>query len=95
MKKFYFVSIALAFIASCASETPQYENELPYNRLAAHIRVAEQTQHYVVYDYSNVRIDEVAPIAAIYCHEHADKQASLSSIEMRPDHRRRALFVCQ
>ena len=69
--------------------------EPDYNYLASHINVVETSKAHVIYEYSNVRIDEVAGIASVYCHEKAGKkQALLHKIITRPDNRRHATFVC-
>lgn len=81
----------LLLLASCAANPEGLE----YNRLAAHINVVGQTSKYVVYEYSDVRIDEVAAIAGVYCNDQNGKTAELYDIGLRPDHRRRATFICR
>ena len=91
MKKLVFAS--LFFLTAC-NGLFGYE-EPDYNYLASHINVVEKSSSHVIYDYSNVRIDEVAGIAAVYCHEKANKtQALLHKIVTRPDNRRHATFIC-
>lgn len=88
--------ISGAFIAAlCACATQEDNFEPPYNYLAAHINVIAKTSNYVVYEYGDVRVDEVAPIAAIYCNEQGGKTAELYDIGLRQDHRRRATFLCR
>ena len=97
MKKLIFT--ALFFLAACHSfvdhqeqEKYQYPN---YNYLASNVNVVEKSSSHVIYDYSNVRIDEVSGIASVYCHEKAGKkQALLHKIITRPDNRRHATFIC-
>ena len=91
MKKLMFV--ALFLLTACS--TPVSYEDPNYNYLAAHINVVEKSTSHVIYDYSNVRIDEVSGIAAVYCHEKAGKkQALLHQIITRPDNRRHATFIC-
>ena len=95
MKIKTIVSLFLVLILSaCVSSEPEYI-EPPYNYIADHVRVIEKTSNYVVYEYLNIRVDEVAPVAAIYCNDHGGKQATLYNVELRPNNRRRAVFVCK
>jgi len=91
MKKILFLGIITALCA--CSTTEVFEPE--YNRLAAHINVVRQTSKYVVYEYSDIRIDEVATVAAVYCNEHCGKVAELYDIGLTKEHRRRATFICR
>ncbi len=93
IKKFLLPVIAIGTLVACATKDNTFEP--PYNYLAAHINVIGKTSNYVVYEYSDVRIDEVAPIAAIYCNEQGGKTAELYDIGLRQDHRRRATFFCR
>ena len=50
---------------------------------------------YIVYEYSDVRIDKVAPLASCYCYEtNPGKKAYLRDIYMHKNHKRRATFDC-
>lgn len=52
-------------------------------------------ENYVSYEYQNVRIDEIARLAAYYCAQKGeDKQAHLREIVMRENHSRLATFDC-
>ena len=92
MKKILAVCCLLS-LGACVSDNEAFEPE--YNRLAAHMNVVGQTSKYVVYEYSDIRIDEVATVAAVYCNEHDGKTAELYDINLRPDYRRRATFICK
>ena len=93
MKKIVFS--ALFFLSACQNFGFNDYTEPNYNYLASHINVVEKSSSHVIYEYSNVRIDEVAGIAAVYCHEKGrKKQALLHKIISRPDNRRHAIFVC-
>lgn len=91
MKKI-IVFLALFVLSSCTQYNDEFEIE--YNRLAAHINVIDQTSSYVIYEYSDVRIDEIAPIAELYCRDHGGKTSKLYKISLSPDNRRRATFSC-
>ena len=96
MKKIIFT--ILFFLTGCYS-LPNYqpqESYPDYNRLASHVNIVEKSSSHVIYEYSDVRIDEVSGIAAIYCYDKTGKkQASLHKIITRPDNRRHATFICQ
>ena len=52
-------------------------------------------ENYVSYEYQNVRIDEIAALAAYYCKQKsASKDAYLREIVMRENHSRLATFDC-
>lgn len=91
MKKIFAFFIIILVSACASNETWEPE----YNYLAAHMNVIGQTSKYVVYEYSDIRIDEVATVAAVYCNDHEGKTAELYDIMLRPDHRRRATFICR
>ena len=93
MKKLIFGVLFL--LGACQSFGIAEYVEPDYNYLASHINVVEKSSSHVIYEYSNVRVDEVAGIAAVYCHEKGGKkQALLHKIVTRPDNRRHATFVC-
>ena len=93
MKKLIFG--LLFFLGACNALGFAEYQEPDYNYLAAHINVVEKSSSHVIYEYSNVRVDEVAGIASVYCHEKGGKkQALLHKIVTRPDNRRHATFVC-
>lgn len=93
LKKIFVFMGAIASLVACAHKEETFEP--PYNYLAAHINVIGKTSNYVVYEYGDIRVDEVAPIAAIYCNDQGGKTAELYDIGLRPDHRRRATFICR
>lgn len=93
LKKIVFSIIAIAALGACATKDDNFEP--PYNYLAAHINVVAKTSNYVVYEYGDIRVDEVAPIAAIYCNDQGGRTAELYDIGLRQDHRRRATFICR
>ena len=80
----------------CACHFGNKDYEWPeYNRLAVNVNVVEESSAHVIYEYSNVRIDEVAGLAAIYCYDKTNKRrALLHKITTQPDKRRHATFIC-
>ncbi|MCQ2741133.1 MAG: hypothetical protein MJ210_03335 [Alphaproteobacteria bacterium] len=94
MKKFLWGIVLL--LSSCASVQQKEYVEPSFERLVEHVRIVEKTSNFVIYEYINIRIDEVAPLAALYCNDKANgRQAELYNIELRPDNRRRATFICK
>ncbi len=96
MRQFFIAASLLCLLSACAAEPEKVVWEQPdYNHIAAHTRVVEKTSNFVTYEYKDIRVDEIAPIAALYCQDHGGKQAVLYDITMRPDHSRRATFMCK
>ena len=85
---------SIAFLlGACASNSENIEPD--YNYIADHVQVVDKNSNYVVYEYMNIRVDEIAPVAALYCNDQGGKQASLYNIELRPNNRRRVVFACK
>ena len=91
-----FITLMLLLCCSCVTGQKVAVWQIPdYNRIASHVRVVDKSPTFVTYEYKDISIDEVAPVAAVYCHDRGNKQASLYEITMRPDNSRRAVFVCK
>lgn len=69
--------------------------EADYATLVKNVRIISQSSTHVTYEYRNIRVDELAVLAAIYCNEQTDKQAYLDKIVLQPDNARRAVFICK
>jgi len=82
-------------LGACAS----YEEEVifspDYNRIAKNTRVVSKSPYYVTYEYKNIRVDEIAPVAAEYCFSRGGLQASLYEITTHRNNARRATFACK
>lgn len=90
---------SLLILASCTVIRPDNKVEDDYytsniERFMQNVSVKEETPRYVTYEYKDVRIDEVASIAAHYCAEHGDKKAFLRQSITYRNHLRRATFDC-
>lgn len=95
MKKITAVILSL-LVGACAAEKEYAIWEAPdYNHIAAHTRVVSKSPNFVTYEYKDIRVDEIAPVAALYCQDRGGKQAVLYEILTRPDNARRATFVCR
>ena len=94
MKKILLV-VLLFFNVACSTKDDHINWQDPdYNYIASHVRVINKSPNFVTYGYKDIRIDEVAPVAAIYCYDRGKKQAKLYEITMQPDNTRSATFVC-
>ncbi|MBE6458928.1 MAG: hypothetical protein IJW72_06710 [Alphaproteobacteria bacterium] len=88
--------LCLVFLLNaCAWVENLYWEEPDYNRLAAHMSVVDKSPRFVTYEYRDIGVDEVAPIAALYCQERGNLQAALYEITMHRNNARRATFVCK
>src|SRR5574344_1937026 len=98
MKKMLMLSLLL--LCACAHphqpvvEPEPAEPAVDYNHLAGNVSIKEKTAEYIVYQYQNVRIDEVAGVAAIYCHTQSGKKAYLREVLLHKNHTRFAVFDC-
>lgn len=96
MRKALAAVLVIFSLGACSmtQEQPDYI-EPDFNAIVDNVRVVDKTSNYVIYEYSNIRIDGIAPVAAIYCHDQGKKTAHLYEIVMQPDHKRRAIFACR
>ena len=93
MKKFLAIGLFL-FLTACSAIGDGYE-EPKYNYIADHVKIIEQTSNFVIYEYVDVRVDEIAPLAALHCNDMGGLQASLYDIGLWQNNRRRATFICK
>lgn len=63
-------------------------------RYRQNVAVKAQTSDYVIYEYKDIRIDELAPLAAVYCDNLGGRQAYLREIVLYRNNLRRATFDC-
>ena len=56
--------------------------------------IASKTPSTIVYEYQDVRVDEVALLAAVYCQDNGNRNAYLEKINLYKNNRRRANFYC-
>ncbi len=94
MKSVFFI-IFLLFVSACSSAPKAVWQEPDFNYIVANTSIAEKGPTFVAYDYKNIGVEDIAPVAALYCRDKGGKQAVLKSIELRPNNSRRAMFICQ
>lgn len=63
-------------------------------RYRHNVVVKARTDSFITYEYRNIRIDEIAPLAIRHCAEQDNKKAFLRDIVLYPNHNRRATFDC-
>ena len=80
-------------IAPDSAQNLQYYPNV--ERIRRNVIVKATGADYVVYEYGDIRIDEVATLASAYCYEtNPGKKAYLRDIYMNKNHKRRATFDC-
>ncbi len=76
-----------------AANAPKYASDA--DRYRQNIVVKAAGENYVVYEYTDVRVDDVASLASAYCFENTNgKKAYLRDIYMYRNNKRRATFDC-
>lgn len=76
-----------------AASAPKYASDA--DRYRQNIVVKAAGENYVVYEYSDVRVDDVASLASAYCFENTNGlKAYLRDIYMYRNNKRRATFDC-
>ncbi len=95
MKKL-IVAFLVVLCASCQSQIDDgaiYASDT--ERFRQNIATKAMGDDYVVYEYKDVRIDDVATLASRYCYEtNPNKKAFLRDIYMHKNHKRRVTFDC-
>lgn len=99
MIKILSLALSLFAFAACSSLNFRTSNnavpEPDYERLIKNVRIVSESSTSVIYEYRNVRVDELAVLAALYCNDQADKQAYLDKITLQRNNARRAVFICK
>ncbi len=65
-----------------------------YDRFINNVVIKARSENYVTYEYKDVRVDELAPLASRYCQEHGNRTAVLRSVILYKNYARRATFDC-
>lgn len=96
LKKILVLTLVATAMLSACSSSRVAENELykdDADRYAKNIVVKEKTPYSVVYEYRDVRIDEIASLAGKYCHKEG-KRAFLQESGLYKNNRMRTTFIC-
>ncbi len=94
MKK--WVLVLFLFLCGCASGTTIYSpvSASKNERYLDNVRVHQEDEHGIVYEYKDVRIDEIAYLASRYCYDHGGRKAVLHDSQLYKNFSRRAAFDC-
>ena len=66
-----------------------------YDRFLDNVVIKARSDNYVTYEYKDVRVDELAPLASCYCEEHGNRTAVLRSVILYKNYAvGRLLTVC-
>jgi len=90
MRKLIFALFAF-FSFGCTLD--EYKAEYNFEQFN-NVRIKHKDEHGIIYEYKNVRIDEIAFMASEYCHENNGKKAILQSSQLYKNFSRRATFDC-
>ena len=90
--------MALLVVSACQNTNffgegdPEFDPD--FNKYVDNVILVEKGSDYVIYEYKDVRVDEIAAIAALYCYEQGNKLARLTNIDLYKNNSRRAYFMC-
>ena len=65
-----------------------------YDRFLDNVIIKVRSDNYITYEYKDVRVDELAPLASRYCQEHGNRTAVLRSVTLYKNYARHATFDC-
>ena len=65
-----------------------------YKAFASRVSMIDSTSNAAGYQYRDVRVDEIMPLAARYCREHGNRRAILRKINLYHGYYRRISFDC-
>lgn len=101
MKKLTIVFALCCLLPACSvfqSEPAKVQGNYYYEddaeRYRQNVAVKARATDFVTYEYKDIRIDELAPLAAVYCDNQGGKQAYLREIILYRNNLRRATFDC-
>ena len=100
MKKLFLIFSTCAILSACSSTTcSSLEKNQGYvdevSRYRQNISLKQKGETFVTYEYKDVRVDELAPLAIRYCEDKdPNKKAQLREIVLYRNNARRATFDC-
>ena len=65
-----------------------------YSSFSRRVAVKDTSDNSVTFEYRDIRVDELMPLAAHYCSEHGDRTAILRKINLYHGYYRRVTFDC-
>lgn len=98
VRVFLFLVGVMLSVSACRSndtdEISKEEYDSVYERFINNVSIRERAPYTIVYEYRDVRIDELAVLAARYCQETYNMPAHLKSIRLHRNNSRLATFHC-
>lgn len=103
MKKILIISLTILLSACSISrsgeyssvDTEQENSNRTLDRFVQNAFVKEKGDHSITYEYRDIRVDELAGLAARYCVDTYNMPAHLKSIRLHKNNARLATFHCQ
>lgn len=98
IKTFASIILPLA-VGACAATPPPPAPQETYqqtdiSKFINKVIVVDEQPSTVVYEYHDLRVDEVALLAAMYCQDHGNRNAYLENVILYQNNNRRAKFYC-
>lgn len=101
MKKIFLSVLTAVLFTGCVAQHQDASDKVVgsyYDTDAAryhqNVVVKEQNDAFIVYEYKDIRIDELAPLAIDYCASQNGRDAFLREIILYRNNLRRATFDC-
>lgn len=70
------------------------ENDSAYKHFLRNVVIKRRSPNFITYEYKEIRVDELSPLAARYCRENGNRTAVLRSVVLFKNYSRRATFDC-
>ena len=77
-----------------AKSEPTLENDSAYEHFLRNVVIKRRSPNFITYEYKEIRVDELSPLAARYCRENGNRTAVLRSVILFKNYSRRATFDC-
>lgn len=101
MRRFLSILSTVVILSACSGSKDENvvyaEPEVVDNnmdRVINNVLIKKKTNNSIVYEYQNVRIDEVGQLAKRYCQDKGASDAILSDAVLHKNYARMALFEC-
>lgn len=94
------LAVSAVLICSCRStqENTDINKDEPMildtTRFKGKVKAIEENKDDVVYEYSDIRIDQVSVLATMYCNQKGSRRAYLDKVNLYKNNARRAKFFC-
>lgn len=90
-----YILLTMLILSSCGITSEERAFNPDYNKYAQHVSIVSTSSDSVVYEYKDIRIDELGALAAQYCDDNGHRQAFLHQILLHKNNSRRAIFICR